>query len=106
MLVHSRLAHSCFAIYWFVCGLHSHMDETWTKPHLLLERLPATREIQQKGNHDRNPDVGFRISVSVEYGDGSDGACIAKTTYIAEYCGHGASKTAFTQHKHGFGYTA
>ena len=97
MLVHSRLAHSCFAvhvIYWFVCGLHSHMDETWTKPHLIFERLPATREIQQKGNHDRNPDVGFRISVSMQYGDGSDGACI-KTTYIAEYCGHGASKTAF-----------
>ena len=32
MLVHSRLAHSCFAvhvIYWFVCGLHSHMDKDY-----------------------------------------------------------------------------
>ena len=94
MLVHSRLAHSCFAIYWFVCGLHSHMDEGWTKPHLLLERLPVTREIKQKGNHTRNPDVGFRIRVSTEYGDASDGARI-QTTYIAEYCGHGKSKTAF-----------
>ena len=94
MLVHGPLAHSCFAILWFVCGLHSHMDETWTKAHLVLARLPATREIKQKNNHTRNPDVGFRISVSMEYGDGSDGARI-QTTYIAEYCGHGASKTAF-----------
>ena len=76
MLVHGLLAHSCFGILWFVCGLHSHMDETWTKAHLVLARLPATREIKQKNNHTRNPDVGFRISVSMEYEDGSDGARI------------------------------
>ena len=70
------------------------MDETWTRAYLVLARQPATREIKQKKNHTRNPDVGFRISVSMEYGDGSDGARI-QTTYIAEYCGHGASKTAF-----------
>ena len=70
------------------------MDETWAKAQLVLARLPATREIKQKKNHDRNPDVGYRISVSMQHGDGSDGACI-QTTYIAEYCGHGASKTAF-----------
>ena len=94
MLVHGLLAHSCFAILWFVCGLHSHMDETWTKVHLVLTRLPATREIKLKTNQTRNPDVGSRIKVSMEYGDGSDGARI-QTTYIGEYWGHGASKTAF-----------
>ena len=72
MFVHSPLARSCFLE--TECGLHSHMDETWARAPLVLARLPAIREIKLKKNHDRNPDIGLRISVSMQYEDGSDGA--------------------------------
>ena len=71
------------------------MDETWARAPLVLARLPVIREIKLKKNHDRNPDIGLRISVSMQYEDGSDGAPMQCKDYIAEYCGHGQSKTAF-----------
>ena len=74
--------------------LHSHMDETWAKT-LVLARLPETREIKLKRNHDRYPDIGLRIRVSMPYEDSPDVASMHYKDYIGEYCGHGQSKTAF-----------
>ena len=70
------------------------MDETWAKT-LVLARLPETREIKLKRNHDRYPDIGLRIRVSMPYEDSPDVASMQYKDYIGEYCGHGQSKTAF-----------
>ena len=70
------------------------MDETWAKT-LVLARLAETREIKLKRNHDRYPDIGLMIKVSMPYEDSPDVASMQYKDYIGEYCGHGQSKTAF-----------
>ena len=56
-----------------------------------LTPLEPTRKIKLQRNHDRTPDIGMRIRVTMPHEDGPQ-----RKEYIGEYCGHGQSKTAFT----------
>ena len=75
------------------------MDPSWNKAYLILSALPETLPIKRKHHHMRYPDIGLRISVRMKCEDepqcGIYGAKTCYKDYIAEYCGHGQSKTAF-----------
>ena len=55
-----------------------------------LTRLEPTRKIKLQRNHDRTPDIGMRIRVTMRHEEGH-----GAKEYIGEYYGHGKSKTVF-----------
>lgn len=57
---------------------------------LELSPLKPAKYIKHLKNHDRDPDIGLRIKVTMPYLDGGQ-----TKKYIGAYCGHGQSKTAF-----------
>ena len=52
--------------------------------------LEPTKSIDTKKYHQRVPDIGLRLRVTIPYEDGQ-----RSRDYIGEYYGHGQSKTAF-----------
>ena len=81
------------------CSERSRSRRPWMDPTIRLQKSLAPEGIRIKKHHDRPPDVGTGILVTVRDSPGE------KEDYYGVYLGHGQSKTAFELYSHECSHT-